>query len=361
MEQINISRWQLFLIVFQATIGTSFVILPSVTIESAKQAAWIIPIFIGMVGILVSLLWLYLSRQHPGLSLVQITMAAMGRWGWPVALLYVWFFLHVSAWASMNLGDIVNVTLLPETPRFTFQIVFLLIAAYAIVQGFETVARTIEFFVPVMFIAFITMGLFSLKEWDWTQFRPLLMSDAVHGMMKSGSVIAFPFMEMVCLLMVTPYVKAKAGRTLIYGLAGASITFSLITCLIIGVLGTTRATHITYPIYKIAQEMQISEFIEHLEAIVSIFWLLSIFIKLVLFFYCGVIGLCQLFRVKHRSVIALPLAIYIPALSNSFFHNVIENMEWSARNNLAYDSIFAVVLPLLLLAVTKIKGRMGGR
>lgn len=356
MEHSYISRWQFFLITLQVTLGNSMFMLTGVIVESGKQDSWLIPLIAGLFGLLLSLVWVYASKLHPGLSFVQIAVRTMGRPGWIAALALVWFFVYVCAWTIKNLGDVVNVTLLPISPSWMFQAMFILLAAYGVTKGIEAIARTVEFFVPILLLVFLLLTFIVSKEWKWDHFSPAFDTNMIEALAKSNIIFAFPFMEMICLTMLLPHVPKDAGKTLWSALCCASIILSMLVGYNIAILGVERTTHLTYPLFTMAQEMQISEFIEHIEALASSVLILSLFIKVVVYYYCAVVGLCQLFRIQRRGALALGLALYTTGLANSLTDNVIENMRWSNIYALPFSTIFAVFIPLMLVLAAKIRG-----
>lgn len=359
MEQSRISRWQFFLIAMQTTLGNSMIIMSRKIVDSGRQDAWLIPLIAGAAGILFSMLWVYLSALNPGLDLVQVAVRTMGKAGWIVGLAYIWFFMYVCAWTFRNLGEVVNITLMRYSPAWLFQATFVLIAAYAVTKGIEAIARTVEVFVPIILIMFVLLIFIVTKEWDWGHFAPALQTNIFLALKKSNLLFAFPFMESVCLAMLLPYAAERTGKPLYLGLGAASFILGLLVFINIGVMGISRTPHLTYPIFTMAQEMQLSEFIEHLESVVSMIWLISLFIKICIFFYCAVSGLCRLFRIRSRGVVALSIALYVTGLANSLGHNFVEDQEWSGVYGLPFDSIFAVWLPLLLIALSKFRGKKG--
>ncbi|MWC27995.1 endospore germination permease [Paenibacillus sp. MMS18-CY102] len=352
MEQATISTRQFYLLVLFSTMSTSFFLLPPALIGNAKQYGWLIPLWTGIVGIGSSLLWVYLTVKFPKQNLIQICHSLLGKFMGTIAgSLIILQSLLISAWVINNLNDFMSITLLTHTNELVFGACFLVVAVYATIKGIASIARTTEFFMPILLISFVIFFLLSIKTWDWSHFTPVMPIDWNGLFFKSSSMIAFPYMDGFTLMMLFPFVKQKAVSAYLNGSILAAILLSFITFIIIGVLGVSRASHNTYPLYKMAQELEISPFLEHLEAVISIGWLVFVFIKLALNFYCAVLGMSHLFKMADRGKIAIPLSVIVSAMALDMHPNFIENIEWITHYTLLHNSIFGVMLPFLLILV----------
>ncbi|WP_219835751.1 GerAB/ArcD/ProY family transporter [Paenibacillus sp. R14(2021)] len=161
-------------------------------------------------------------------------------------------------------------------------------------------------------------------------------------------------METISLLMILPYAGNKAKKGFIIGIAAAGLMFAISIFFTIGILGVYRSAHLTYPIYVIFREMQLSKFIQHVEAVLSINMLLLVFLKLSILFYCAVLGICQLFQIKNRTCIAYPTIWLISAYS-LLFKNITENVEWVQNYLFPYYTLYGVILPAVLVGVNWIR------
>ncbi|EFM12404.1 spore germination protein [Paenibacillus curdlanolyticus YK9] len=351
METATISYRQFQLLVLFTTVSTAYFLLPPALIGNAKQYGWFIPLWTGVVGIGSSLLWVYLTVKFPKQNLVQIARSILGPIaGSIVGMLLIFQSVLICAWVINNLDDFMSITLLTNTNELVFGSCFLVITVYATIKGIESIARTTEFFMPLLLISFIIFFILSIKTWSWSRFAPVLPIDW-HGMFyKSSLLIAFPYMDAFTLFMLFPFVEQRPVSAYLKGSFVAAFILAFITFIVIGVLGVTRASHITYPLFKMAQELEISPFLEHLEALISIGWLTFVFIKLALNFYCAVLGLSHLFSIQDRGKTAIPLAVIVSALSLHMHGNIIENHEWISHYTLFNNSIYGVLIPLLLVA-----------
>ncbi|WP_241674826.1 GerAB/ArcD/ProY family transporter [Paenibacillus luteus] len=358
MVKEHISGWQFYLLTVNYALGTAFFIRPGSVISSTKQDGWIIPLVAGAFAIVIACLWLLLSNANPELSIVQIALAAAGKpIGGLIAIVYIWYFIQTASWVTRNLGDFMKTILMPNTPISVFHIMFLVIACYAVIRGVETIARTSEFLTPFVLLVLFVIYISALNEWNWERFEPMFQASFTKLIKDSAPVIGFPYLETVTIMMLAPYVKTRLKSSLLLGLATATLLLSGIVFVTIGVLGAARSSHLLYPLYTIVEELRIAEFIEHLESTIVIVWLIWIFLKLCIAYYCAVEGIRQLFQMKERTWIAIPLVLLISGIAISLNDNVVENIDWDRKYIFAYSCLFGIVLPLLLLVLSWIRQR----
>ncbi|KGE19187.1 GerAB/ArcD/ProY family transporter [Paenibacillus wynnii] len=355
MEQVHISRRQLFMLTFLFIVGSAFILLPGPFIAAAKQDAWLIPLWGAVWGILIASLWLYLMRLHPGLSIIQICRSVAGKTvGSVLALLFIWFFLYTSVWITRNISY-VQLTLMPRTPLSVFHIMFLLIAYHAVIKGFEGIARMGELIMPLflLFVMFVVLPL--LKEWDWEQFQPVMQLDVWSTIKKTNTFFSFPFLEAVCFTMIIPFVKKKASLPFLAGIGLGGVFLSILIFFIIGIMGISRPSHLLFPIYTLATEVEIARFIEHIEVVLFVVYLGALYIQLSILYYCTVAGLCQLLKINNRAVVGFPFILIISGLALTYTDNIVIDIEWTDKYSFVHSSLYGVFLPILLILLTWLK------
>ncbi|SFX55240.1 spore germination protein KB [Thermoactinomyces sp. DSM 45891] len=355
METARISTWQFFILALGYLLGTSFLFRIGGLISIAKQDAWIIPLWAGVAGVLLSLIWIKLANYYPGNSIIQICIQVAGkRLGGFIALLYIGYFIHLSSLITRNLGDFMKINLMPRTPITVFHVMFLLIICYAVIKGIETISRSTEFLFPLVTVTFLFIFFIALYEWNWDRFQGMFRMNIWTTMKETRSLFGFPFMESFLLVMLFPYVRSRIKVSFILANVVTALLLSVGVFFTIGVLGVTRASHETYSLFVIVQEMHIGTFFEHLESTIALILLIVVFIKLSITYYCAVSGLCQLFQVNNRSWIAISLVLFISGLSLGF-DNILENIVFNREYYFEYMLLFAAIFPLLFLFLTWMK------
>ncbi|ULL18588.1 spore gernimation protein KC [Paenibacillus sp. H1-7] len=363
MEHAKLSAWQLFNLSMIFVIGTSYILLPGGLIADAKQYGWLVFVWATLYGVVLAGFWLYLSSKFPGLSIVQIAVQVLGKWaGGLVSLLYILLFIQIASWVTRNMSDFMHINLMPRTPVPVFHIMILCVCAYAVVKGIESIAMTCELLSVLLFLLFWIPMAVMLKEWDWGNFMVPGVFHPLETFLNTRYVLAFPFMEVVCFMMIFPFAERRLKFSFLSGIAFGGMNLTLGIYFTIGILGVDRASHLVYPVFIIFREMEFTNFIEHLESLLSINILLIVCMKLSLLFYCAVLAICQLFEIKQRAFVAYPL-IWIISAYALLFTNIIENVEWTKKYLFEYYTLYAILIPAILIVFARMrkKGQFQGK
>ncbi|WP_219834002.1 endospore germination permease [Paenibacillus sp. R14(2021)] len=352
MDTLKLSASQMFWMTFSFTIGTTLILLPSGLIASAHQYAWVVYLWSCAFGLAAGLFWLYIAKLHPGLSLVEISRKVLGKYaGGAVSICYIVFFIQIASWVTRNICDYMQINLMPNTPLIVFNLMALLICAYAVIQGADSISYVSVFMAPLLTISFWVPFTVMIKEWEWQFFQYPAVFQIWPTMVQTNYSLGFPFMENVAFMMVFPMVQSRLRASYLGGILMAGILMAMATFFTIGILGVYRSAHLTYPLHTIFREMQFSGVIEHLEAFLSVAALLFVFFKLSIIFYFSVLAICQLFRIRSRAAVAYPLVWIISAYA-MLFSSVMQNAAWVQKYLFVYYLPFGIGFPLLLLAAT---------
>ncbi|WP_223192660.1 GerAB/ArcD/ProY family transporter [Paenibacillus sedimenti] len=295
--------------------------------------------------------------MHNGLNMVEINTLVLGKTiGGFLSLVYIFYFIQLSSWITRSVGDFMHLTLMPKTPITMFHIMFLSLACYASLKEITAIVRVNEFIAPLIFIMFWVTYLALVSEWSWERFMPSFRLDLFNTMKETTDILAIPFMDTaICLTMIFPFMSTSKMKPVFSGILFTATFISLMIFIMIGVIGITRASHLTYPLFTVFQELRIYAFIEHVEAIVSIAVLYTVFFKLCVVYYNIVLGICTLFNIRNKTMISIPLIWVISGFALSNHTSLIDFREWDKKYMFIYTMLYAVIIPILLLIVTKLK------
>jgi len=352
-----ISRWQFTLLINNFLLGTTLFVSIQALIQQTQQHAWIIPLWNGCLGLIVSVLWILLMRAHPGKTLAQILQEVWSRpVGTAIALLYFFHFSSIAGWVLHNMSDFMNGTIMRDTPKSVFHIMFLIVACYTVAQGAEGVARLNQLVTPFLFLPFwFVLLLAATINWNWERFLPVYPNEGWSSLFGNFAMLGYPFMETIALTMLYPYVKRSPGRAMVWGIGMAAVSISAILFMIIGLMGVERASRLTFPVYTVVQEVDIGETIVNVQSIISVVLLILIFIKLQVLIYGAHNILQQMFRPKTQWPHLLALTILVSALAVSIYENGVQNGEFIKQYQNLYFSFYGFFLPSLLLLSTWLK------
>lgn len=355
MLQEKISRNQFAILVMMFTVGSSILILPSGLAAEAKQDAWFAAFLAIAVGVALVVLYTALGNRYSTMTLPEYSEIILGKWlGKMVSILYFAFFFLLSALVLRNIGDFLSTYQLPHTPIAITHIVFLLVVIMSIRLGLETFSRTAEFFFPWVIALILVLLIAIAPQIEFENLQPIIGEGVKPIIRASIPFVGSPILELVVFLMVIPAINRKKGGGMGFltgYLMGGTVLFlvSIITVLVLGVDITSRKI---YPVYTLAKQINIGNFIQRVEAIASIIWFITIFIKLSLCFYASAFCLTHILKLKDYRVVIFPLAIIMLVLSLVAYPNTAYFLTFVSATWPLLALMYGFILPLLLFLIS---------
>ncbi|WP_079480337.1 GerAB/ArcD/ProY family transporter [Halobacillus salinus] len=360
MENQTISPRQFMFIVILFTIGSSILIIPTPMAAQAKQDAWISVILSVMIGLLLVFLYNKIGESAKGKTFIQASTYVFGAWfGRLFSVFYLIFIYILAALVLRNIGDFMTTQIIPETPLQFTHILFLLVVIAGAYLGVQVIGRSAEIFMPWLIILLLFMVLSISPQISIDNLKPVFGNGVVPVLKTANIVVGTPFLEMVTLLMIFPYVKESkktAHAWLLGGLMGGGVLL-LITLLCLLVLGPDLTALNAYPTYKVGEKINIAGFLEGLEIIIAIIWMITIFFKLIVLYYASSVGIAQFLKLKDHRPLLLPLGMGMVVLSIIAYPDVAYFETFVGETWMSYALTHGLILPLILWAGLAIKNK----
>lgn len=164
-------------------------------------------------------------------------------------------------------------------------------------------------------------------------------------------------LQLGILLMIMPYVSnnAEMKKAFYKGYLIAGIIITILITLTILVLGAGMTARQTYPSYMLGKKISIGAFIQRIEVIVAIIWMLTLYFKLTILYYVLSLGLAQVFGLKSYKVLTIPLAFLIITFAIFMSPNIVHLHLFVETALTPYSLTICIILPLLLLVIGKMR------
>ncbi|UVI28873.1 GerAB/ArcD/ProY family transporter [Paenibacillus spongiae] len=358
LDNVKISIRQMTALVIFMSIGDSILVLPTIIAATSKQDAWISAVIGIAAGMLIASIILLQYRVNPSASQIELNLKVFGKWiGWPLSLLFVVHYLLMTSAIIREVGSFMTTMMMPETPIWSIQAILLLILVSGVRSGLEPIVRTGEIFLPLYLLFFAALIILILPETKLDHLKPYLGEGIIPTVQGSIYLAAYSFSELIALAMVLPNVRPGKNLTRDFMLAalfgGCSILAVILGTIL--VLGPYITAHQNYPAYALAKKISIGQFLERVEAIFAIMWIISTYFKCTIYFYALNAGITQLFKLRDNRSLTIPLGILLfgtaYALSpNAVLYNESLKLYWPF-----WDLTFSMVFPLGLIAVYGIR------
>lgn len=360
LEGGKISYKQMIMLIFISRVITWITFLPVILAPPANQDVWIDCLMAFPIHLIVALPVYLLAKKFPNQTLYEYSQAITGKAGQWVGILYIWFFIHMSALTLSNFSEFFTTIIMPETPSLFFVITLTLVAAYAAHHGIEVLGRLSEFIAPIIMIALLGVVLLLVKDMDLKELTPILEKGIYPSILNGLSPVS-QTVEIIGLAIIFPFlnVRQKIKKVYIFTPLLLVLFLFILTTSVIALLGDDLAKSSTYPFYSIVRLVHVGDFLERIEAIHVAIWILGMFIKVSFYYYLIVLGVGQLFHLKDYKPLILPVGTIIVSLSNVLGQNVVETREFTSFWIYTwYTMFFILFIPslLLLTAIIRKKG-----
>ncbi|KJS83753.1 MAG: hypothetical protein JM58_12195 [Peptococcaceae bacterium BICA1-8] len=361
LEGGKINNLQLTFLIIGFTFGSSVIISPG---KGAGQDTWL-AILAGLAeGLIFAWIFFTLAAKFPRKNIIQINEAIFGSFvGKVISLLYLWYFLHLGSLVLRNFGDFFTGAIYFQTPLIVIIGLTALLAASAVRNGIEVIARCSLLLVPITMFAFIFDTVFLLPQIEITKLLPILELPLKDFLKSSHSAATFPFGETVAFLMITSSLNKNSISSMKrFALAGIIIAASFFVMAAIrnlAVLGGTAKISL-YPSYVAIQLIEVADIISRLEVAVSFAIFIMGFLKISVLYYGAVLGTAQILGLRSYLPLVLPIGTIMVVLSIIQFTSAVENITWATEIYPFYSLPFQLVFPLVALILAIIKQNKAG-
>ncbi|WP_280166288.1 GerAB/ArcD/ProY family transporter [Priestia aryabhattai] len=360
MMQIKefISPKQFLFLIYVFCIGSAILAVPATLLETNRQNAWFCGVLTMGFALLIVAVLLWLIQRYPQQTFIQIAKKALGPYtGTCISLIYIFFMFIQSTFSLRDISTFMTTQIVPETLPTWIHALVLLAVIYGGYLGIEVIARTAEIFLPWIIVPFLLLIVLNIPQVKIDRLYPLFefrMDDLVLG---TTYFLGNPFMELVFVLMITPHIKdgKKVKRMFVMGTVASGLTIIIAVAACILALGANIASMHSYPVYLLGKMISLGATIQHVEVLVAIIWMLSIFFKVVIVFYAIQLSIVQLCNLRVRNFLSFPLGLIITGVAyyiipNTAYFNYFEKYYWSF-----YLFVLSLCFPLLFIALSYIK------
>lgn len=358
LENGRISVRQLAVFIFLSIFGESVLVYPSLITNMAHQDAWISSLLSVPGGIAVLWLFFQLHRTYPALSLVGISRHILGSWlGTLVSCWYLFYFLISASVYIRVVGDFMTTQLLIYTPYSVINLLFVLLLVGGMLAGLEAVARTSEIMLIIFILFVLILIVCLLPQIDLARLMPIMENGTIPVLHGALYGISYPFGEMSAFLMILPFVthQSHMKRDMLLASLLAGIVLSMIITISLLVLGPFLTGHSVYTSYILTQKINIGDFLQRIEAIMATAWLITTFVKTMIYFYAFTTGIAQVCRLHNFRPYILPAGMLMFGLSILIAPDIMYYTSTITPYWLDWDLTNAVVIPLVLLGIHAIR------
>jgi spore germination protein KB len=176
------------------------------------------------------------------------------------------------------------------------------------------------------------------------------------------SAFTFPFAETVLFLPVLGNLRKKSNPYKVYltGLLLAGFMMLVSQICYIAVLGTTNYSILMFQTYIAVRLINIGNFLQRIEILISVLFMLGGFIKCCVCLYAAVKGIAMVFNIDDYHKIVAPFGLLMSLFSIIIYSSSMEMIDWIKVYGY-YAIPFQIILPVIIWITAEVKHRSTGK
>jgi spore germination protein KB len=350
----HITSKQFAVLMIMFIISSSTMLIPSLLTIQAKQDAWIAVLVGTVLSYVLLAAYLKLGSLYPSRTIVQSSTSILGKpAGYAMGFLYLLYFFLITAGLIRQLGDMLLALLIPDTPIQMVHGLMILLVVYTLYCGLESFARAAEIFIPWVLLLTTLLLLFLLPNIKLEHLLPIMEFGVSPVAKATFTMLGIPYLDLIIFLMLLPYVSdpQNVRRTAFTALTLGGGIVLLVTMYSILVLGAETSSRMMYPMYLLAQKVNVANFIQRIEVMIGAIWFISMFFKITVCFFATAVSTAQLFGLRDYLSILYPLALMLGVTSLIMSPNSIHFLRFLSEIWTPSVVSYGILLPLLLFGV----------
>ena len=335
--------------------------LPMALAHYGGSAAWMISLFSGFLTLIFVWFIFKLLARFPDKTFPAIAEECAGTYLGIIAsltLLICWIIITASPLRSFS--EMTIIAALPETPISIIVMTFIIATGVVVFMGLQAIARAAYLALPYLIGAIVIIVVLTFSQWnlDWIfpVFGKGLDQIFIYGVLRTSDYLEVSFLYMFPILFYSKQIKTIGAKGI--GLSMAVFLIVIIPYIVSTPAATMEEPYL--PMYKLARSVYLGLFLQRIEAIFVLFWVVGGCLWIAL----GIYGSCQfladILRVSDYRPLVLPMLLII--FSVAFIPGNLPDtviIEHLYLRNYGFIPFFGIPIGLLFLAVVRGKGVKG--
>lgn len=251
--------------------------------------SWISLILAYIIGIIPLLLILYISNYKPNLSIQDKIKNLFGKYlGNFINYIITIIILILGITVLYNVNSFTTSQFLARTPIIISTILLVSLSIYHVSKGFNVISKVSQILMCINIALFIISAFTLFKETNLENFLPILKENTNNIIPSTLKIACINILPLIIILIIPKEnitIKEKYNKTVIISYIIGTIISFLIIIGTYGVLGIHLVEAFEFPEYMVLKKVTLFGFLERIENIVSIQWIIGSYVYLTLIVY----------------------------------------------------------------------------
>ncbi len=329
--------------------------IPTYAVESFGTATFLHNIYTAILTLIILSIIFALYKNFSNMDIVDIAKYVGGKPLQVICGLIVILYLAITCILTFSefTQNLQNV-LFPDAPQEYISILFGIGILISVYLGARGIFRTGSIITPMIVIGFLLMFIILRSDVDITNFFPIF-GNGISTFFSQGFSRIGRFEGIFFLLLIIPYVKNYKKVGYISFFMTAFLILSIIF-LLVGIIPYPSIVENYFPVFELTRLISLSRFIQRVESIFILLWILATFVYLSLSVHFIIYIFQKIFDLKYTQRLIPTFTTTVVAISATLrsFEVIIKIRKFFFEYISAYT---LYVLPILLLILAVLKRR----
>lgn len=351
---LKIRAFYLFFIIYGIQIGVGVMGIPRYIFEKAHQDSWISILMMLLFMIIVAYVMIRILKQYENADIFGIQVDIFGKWiGKVLGSIYILYFAASFISIILTYIEVVQVFLYPTMPSFIIGLLLLCLVVYSVLGGIKTIVGVVFlFFFLTQWLLFLLYD--PITRLDWDHFLPMFQA-SFPELLEGAKATTYTVSGFEILFVIYPFIdnKEKAKLPVFLGLCYTTFIVLISTIVAIGYFSTEDLGDVEWSVLTLFKSAAFT-FIERLDYIVIVEWMLVIIPNLVLLMWAMTYGMKRLYKVRQK-ITLYTVAIIVLIIVSIVRQDVHINKLTDLLSRFGFWLVF--IYPLILFPIVLLKKR----
>lgn len=333
--------------------GLTFGTIINLYAKKVEIDCYLIPIIGAIIGLIP--LFIIIKLQNKNTNINDLNKSTFGKiLGNIINVLTIIVVLIMGLIIFWNLISFIQINYLYKTPKIIISIAFSIPIVYILSKDITVICRTIVilFFAQILLFSLSLLGV--INQIDPNEFFPVFQSETSKLILTSLFHISFVILPMFLITIfkkdqIKDNTNIKKHNIIVY-LISNFITFIIIFCNL-GTFGIELLKIYKYPEFEILKKVSALDFIQRIEAALSIYWIINLFIFITLSICYIKFSLKQIFKINSKKYnFIFSIFVFIFCICGNFIfknNDIANNFTYKFYTPIAF--IFFLFVPILII------------
>jgi len=257
-----------------------------------------------------------------------------------------------------EVSSTISGTLLLKTSPEFITIAIFITCVYAVKKGLEVIARTNVLNLVLIYLAMFTVLFLLIKDLHIEFLTPVL-SKGIIPVVKDSVSPAGWFGEVLSIAFLMPNINKpkEVMKFSLLAILWIALTLMVLVAVNIMIFGPQFSSIMTYPSLQAVRYININNYIQRVDIIFLVPWIMSNYIKICVFFYLTVQITSRWLKIEKPKTLVLPIGTILFSLSLTLFKGSVDLIEFLEHAWGFYSLPIELGIPSLLLLIELLRGK----